>query len=270
MYEDPCPHGYIPSSCAECRASRSEVPDDAGSAVLLDRFMSQHRGRPKAELVARRSECVTRSAQLREYDRLSQAQRTECDELAAEMCTLDELVMEADVHARAETISRGLALIADPANREGPDGGSHALAGGRPAAPALVKGLGDRRRVRGRDHPAVREPVGGPQRPAGRAHVLRPGGAAIRGDLPCPYGAGGAGAAADPGRVPRSWRRRWPRRSRWPGVTVKRSKQEQARGRRALAGAVSNPHYAEAFRSVLRFPGEFMGAGRDRVRDAHR
>ena len=46
----------------------------------------------------------------------------------------------------------------------------------------------------------------------------------------------------------------------WPGITVKRSKQEQADAA-ALWLALSNPHYAEAFRSVLRFPGEFMGAG---------
>jgi hypothetical protein len=46
----------------------------------------------------------------------------------------------------------------------------------------------------------------------------------------------------------------------WPGVTIKRSKDEQADAAR-LWLALSNPHYAEAFRSVLRYPGEFMGSG---------
>jgi HK97 family phage major capsid protein len=46
----------------------------------------------------------------------------------------------------------------------------------------------------------------------------------------------------------------------WPGVMIKRSKQEQADAAE-LWLALSNPHYAEAFRSVLRYPGEFMGAG---------
>lgn len=46
----------------------------------------------------------------------------------------------------------------------------------------------------------------------------------------------------------------------WPGVTIKRSKEEQAQAAE-LWLALSDPHYAEAFRSVLRFPGEFTGAG---------
>ncbi len=46
----------------------------------------------------------------------------------------------------------------------------------------------------------------------------------------------------------------------WPGVMIRRSKDEAARAAE-LWLALSNPHYAEAFRSVLRYPGEFMGAG---------
>jgi len=48
--------------------------------------------------------------------------------------------------------------------------------------------------------------------------------------------------------------------STWPGVMIKRSKEEQAQAAE-LWLALSNPHYAEAFRSVLRYPGEFMGSG---------
>ena len=57
--------------------------------------------------------------------------------------------------------------------------------------------------------------------------------------------------------------------SSWPGVMIKRSKEEQAQAAE-LWLALRNPHYAEAFRSVLRYPGEFMGARRHRVRDADR
>jgi hypothetical protein len=48
--------------------------------------------------------------------------------------------------------------------------------------------------------------------------------------------------------------------STWPGVMVKRSKEEQAQAAE-LWLALSSPHYADAFRSVLRYPGEFMGSG---------
>jgi HK97 family phage major capsid protein len=48
--------------------------------------------------------------------------------------------------------------------------------------------------------------------------------------------------------------------STWPGVMIKRSKEEQAQAAE-LWLSLSNPHYAEAFRSVLRYPGEFMGSG---------
>lgn len=48
--------------------------------------------------------------------------------------------------------------------------------------------------------------------------------------------------------------------STWPGVMIKRSKEEQAAAAE-LWLALSNPFYAQAFRSVLRYPGEFMGSG---------
>lgn len=44
------------------------------------------------------------------------------------------------------------------------------------------------------------------------------------------------------------------------GITIKRSKSEQYDAAR-LWLALSNPHYADAFRIALRYPGEFMGAG---------
>ena len=46
----------------------------------------------------------------------------------------------------------------------------------------------------------------------------------------------------------------------WAGITVKRSEDEQAQAA-DLFLALSDPFYAQAFRSVLRYPGEFYGAG---------
>ena len=46
----------------------------------------------------------------------------------------------------------------------------------------------------------------------------------------------------------------------WPGVMIRRSKDEQAQAADLML-SLSDPFYAQAFRSVLRYPGEFMGAG---------
>jgi HK97 family phage major capsid protein len=46
----------------------------------------------------------------------------------------------------------------------------------------------------------------------------------------------------------------------WPGVTVKRSKDEAAEAAQ-LVLALSNPHYLEAFRSAMRWPVEFQSGG---------
>jgi hypothetical protein len=121
VYEDVCPHGYT-AACAECR--RADVPDDANSAELLDRYTTRHRGKPKAELLARRSECVTRGAELLQLSSradsrgLSRAQRDECNDLAAEQLVLDELIAEADIRARAETIEHIRRAAQDPGNLE--------------------------------------------------------------------------------------------------------------------------------------------------------
>ena len=48
--------------------------------------------------------------------------------------------------------------------------------------------------------------------------------------------------------------------STWPGVMIKRSKEERAQAAEFWL-ALSNPFYVEAFRSVLRYPAEFVGAG---------
>jgi hypothetical protein len=211
--------------------------------------MTQHRGKPKAELVARRSECVTRAAELKGYDRLTQAQRTECDELAAEMLTLDELVMEADVACRSEQIEHLKRVAMAPANLEGPAG-----------APALVKGLGDGRR----------ETAGEITRRSGNPWT------AVRSDPLADHTSyrvdTGAGLIARAHTAIEAMEGTYTRdacerlaqamaeEASWPGLTVKRSKEEQAQAAE-LWLALSDPNYAEAFRSVLRFPTEFMGSG---------
>lgn len=46
----------------------------------------------------------------------------------------------------------------------------------------------------------------------------------------------------------------------WPGMVVKRSREEREDAARLFL-ALSNPHYLEAFRSVLRYPMEFTAGG---------
>jgi hypothetical protein len=226
--------------------------------VLLDRYTSQHRGKGKADLLARRSECVTRSAELKGYEHLSQAQRNECNELAAEMLTLDELVMEADVATRAESLERIKRAAMDPANLEaGCDPGP----GGQREAPALVRGLGDRRRETageiaarsGNPWAATRfDPLAG-HTSYGRTDtavgIVSRAHTAIEA-LEGTFTRDGCQKLAEAMAEEASW----------PGISVRRSKEEQAQAAE-LWLALSNPHYAEAFRSVLRYPAEFMGAG---------
>jgi HK97 family phage major capsid protein len=255
VYEDVCPHGYT-AACAECRRGDvPAVPDDANSAELLDRYTSRHRGKPKAELLARRSECVTRGAELlglsnRADSRgLSRAQRDECNELAAEQLVLDELVAEADIRARAETIEHIRRVAQDPANLEAsvPD----RLVDG---SPALVRGLGDRRETadetlqRFRSNP-WRSEDGPVNRVDTSAGLIARASVALEGLEP-QLTRDGCQKLADA----------MAEQSSWPGVMVKRSKDEQAEAAE-LWLALSNPHYAQAFRSVLRYPGEFMGPG---------
>jgi HK97 family phage major capsid protein len=180
-------------------------------------------------------------------------QRDECRDLAAEQFTLDELIMDSDISARAESIERVRRAAMDPANLERPIGA--------PAAPALVKGLGDGRResageiaVRsGNPWAAPRfDPLAGhtsygrTDTSAGivsRAHTALE---ALEGTFTRDGCQKLAEAMAE--------------EASWPGITVKRSKEEQAQAAE-LWLALSNPHYAEAFRSVLRYPAEFMGSG---------
>ena len=46
----------------------------------------------------------------------------------------------------------------------------------------------------------------------------------------------------------------------WPGITIQRSKNEQAEAAELFL-ALSDPHYSQAFRSAIRWPGEFTSGG---------
>jgi HK97 family phage major capsid protein len=132
MYEDPCPHGYIPSSCAECRVIQSAGPGSEDRAYQqLDHYKSQHAGKTRAQLDARRAQCIDRAAELKGYGRLSRAQAEEQDSLIAEQIIIDDLIKEDDVRIRRAKIEHLERLARDPANCERPFGES---------GPAYVKG----------------------------------------------------------------------------------------------------------------------------------
>jgi hypothetical protein len=204
-------------------------------------------------VLERRADLAARQEALAAYAHRSGPQDREHDQNSAEIIFLDELAGEKQVEARRSVIARGVAAMADPANCERPDGGT-------PGAPALI---GDRRRPesaadvlqRMRGNP-WRDEDGGPL----AGHTT--------------YGMGESG----PGLISRchdalsglepalthdgaeKLAQVLAESSGWPGMTVKRSRDEAADAAR-LVLALSNPHYLEAFRSVLRYPMEFTAGG---------
>jgi HK97 family phage major capsid protein len=133
VYDPPCEHGYVSGSCAECRRAK------AGEG-LVERYDAEHRGKTRAQLDARREQCITRAAELGGYEHPSRAQRAEFDGLTAETIVIDGLIKADDVAVRRAQIEHGMAAMADPANREGPQDGSQP--GAPHGAPALVKNPG--------------------------------------------------------------------------------------------------------------------------------
>jgi HK97 family phage major capsid protein len=242
--DDVCQHGYT-AGCAECR--RADVLDEQ-----FERFKAQHDGGGRAGWLTRRSEIQGELAQLESYARRSNAQDERMTELISELTVLGSYIDEDDVRIRSEKLEQIQRAAADPANLEaGADQG--------PGAPALVRGLGDRREtadevIRRSGNP-WRADDGGPlaghesyRMDTGRGLVSRAHSAleALESTLTHDGCEKLAQAMAE--------------ESSWPGVIARRSKEEQAQAA-GLWLALSNPHYAEAFRSVLRWPGEFMGAG---------
>jgi hypothetical protein len=146
--------------------------------------------------------------------------------------------------ARAEKIAEITRHMTDPANLERPVG-----------APPLVKGLGDRRETgaevlqRMQANPWRHEDGGPLHRAETGAGLVSRAHSALEG-LEDTLTRDGCQKLADA----------MAEESTWPGVMIRRSKEEQAQAAE-LWLALSNPFYAEAFRSVLRYPAEFTGAG---------
>jgi HK97 family phage major capsid protein len=215
---------------------------------LLEHYLDAHTGKPRSELTDRREQIITRTAELEGYPRRSQAQAAELDGLVAEQIAVDDLIKRADVEIRRSKIAEITRMAADPSNLEGPESGS------RPGAPALVKGPGDRRETgaeviqRMRSNPWRHED--GPVNRADTADGLIARASIALEGLEGTLTREGCQKVADA----------FAESSSWGGITVKRSKDEQAQAA-DLFLALSDPFYAQAFRSVLRYPGEFYGAG---------
>jgi HK97 family phage major capsid protein len=198
------------------------------------------------DCLARRAELGERVNVLDGYQNLSQQQEAERDDACGEQVILDELISAKTLAQRAEKIEHLHRVAQNPANLEGSVPGQQ--------APSLVKGLGDRREQPGevlqrmRSNPWRHEdgPINRADTAAGliaRAHTAIE---ALEPQLTRDGCQKVAEAFAE--------------EVSWPGIMVRRSKDEQAAAA-DLFLSLSDPHYAQAFRSVLRWPGEFMGAG---------
>jgi HK97 family phage major capsid protein len=260
MYEDSCPHGYIPSSCAECRrgtyGEHSEIVSPVGDPVeeRFKRYLARHKDGQRAGWLTRRSEITAELAKLEGYAHRSNAQDEQLDELTGELTVLGSLIDQDDVRVRSETIARGRELAKDPANCESVDGGTRPYGG----APALVTSPGTRIESpqetlqRMRSDP-WRGPDGDPL--AGHTSYGRPGETA-------------AGFVARANTALEGLEERLTRpgaellstllseRRDTRGVSVRRSADE-VRDAAEMIVALSSPFYESAMRSVFRNPDMF-------------
>jgi HK97 family phage major capsid protein len=221
---------------------------DAGD-VLLEHYASVHGGKPRDELLGRRAECIARAAELKGYGRLSQAQAREADDLIAEQIILDDLVSKSDVEIRRAKIEHLERVAADPANLERPGG-----------TPALVK---DARRDRRETAAEIVTRSGNPwavRNDPLDGHTSYGRGDTAAGVISRAHDALGALESTLTRDGCQKLAEAMAEQSTWPGVMIKRSKDEQAQAADLIL-SLSDPFYAQAFRSVLRYPGEFMGAG---------
>lgn len=249
MYNDlkACEHGYTPGSCAECRANRADRQASDGGHELLDRYRAEHGGKPRAELLDRRTACIARAAELKGYGRLSQAQAREADDLIAEQIILDDLVTKSDVEIRRAKIEAGTRLMADEANLERPAGARPD--GARPGAPAFVKGkLGTRLESATETIQRAGNPwrdQGGPLTGETAAGFVSRAHTAIEAVAERLTG-GGAELLSTLLAERRDTR----------GVSVRRSADEVRQGAEMIL-ALSSPHYESAMRGVFRNPDLF-------------
>jgi HK97 family phage major capsid protein len=158
---------------------------------------------------------------------------------------------------RAAEVARGMAAMADPGNREGPGDGSQP--GGKPGAPAYVRNPGDQPETAQQIIARSGDPWSARSAPLGSARTDTGSGLISRA-----HDALQALEGTQPGQLPHEGAERLAQAfadsAGWPGMTIKRSRDERAEAAELFL-ALSNPHYHEAFRSVLRYPMEFTGAG---------
>jgi HK97 family phage major capsid protein len=199
-------------------------------------------------VLERRADLGGRQEALAAYAHRSGPQDREFDQNEAEIVFLDELAGEKQVEARRSKVEAATRAMADPANLEGPAG-----------APALVK---DRNRVESaadvirRAGNPWRDADGGPL----AGHTSYGVGESGQGLISRAHTALGAfeGALGHDGAEKLA--QLLAESSGWPGMVVKRSRDEAAEAARLIL-ALSSPHYLEAFRSVLRYPMEFTAGG---------
>jgi HK97 family phage major capsid protein len=247
MYEDSCPHGYIPTTCAECRIHAAAQGSDDPIGERFERYLGKHKGGQRAGWLTRRSEISGDLARLEGYARRTNAQDEELEELTSELTVLGSLIDQDDVAIRrSEQIEHLRRVAQDPANLERPDGAV--------GAPALVS---DRRSDRlERPDEVVQRMRSNPWRDesgplahrvesaaglAARAHV------AIEGQAERLTHDGAEKLAGLLSPRPSTF-----------GPYELRTAEDIARSAE-LVLALSNPHYESAFRHILKAPMEFRG-----------
>jgi HK97 family phage major capsid protein len=200
-------------------------------------------GRPLDAVLERRADLAARQEALAAYAHRSAPQDREFDQNGAEIIFLDELAGEKQVEVRRAKIEAITRMAQDESNLERPVG-----------APPLVKGLGDRREtaaevIQRAGNPRPDQDSGPLSRTETGAGLIARAHTALEALEP-QLTRDGCQKLAEAMAEEVSW----------PGIMIKRSKDEAARAAE-LWLALSDPFYAQAFRSVLRYPGEFMGAG---------
>jgi HK97 family phage major capsid protein len=243
MYEDfdRCPHGYIPSSCAECRVAAVGETDAVGER--FGRFMAQHKDGQRSGWLTRRTEITAELARLEGYARRSKAQDEQLDELVGELTVLGSLIDQDDVRVRSENIEHIKRLAQDPANLERPIG-----------APALVS---DRRSDRlERPDEVIQRMRSNPWRDADGPLAHRIESAA---------GLVARAHTAIEGQAERLTHDGSEKLAKLLSGGRRRSAPYELRTAEDIARsaelvlALSNPHYESAFRHILKAPMEFRG-----------
>jgi HK97 family phage major capsid protein len=145
MSSETCPHGFYVGA-HNCDATERGLHTEIRSLVdsPVERYDAEHRGKTRAQLDARRQQCIARAAQLGDYEHPSQVQRDEFDALTAETIVLDGLIKADDVAIRRAKIEGIKRAAMDPANLEAGADPGHREPAGKPGTPGLVRNPGTR------------------------------------------------------------------------------------------------------------------------------